>query len=230
MASQDWFDKDFYKVLGVSKDVTRRGPEEDLPQARAQVPPRLQPGRRRGRGEVQGDQRGALGALRPRAAQGVRRDPRHGLRRALHRARRRRRRGRLRGRLRRHVRRPGRRRPAVHVPAGRRLRRPARRHVRRRPASASRAAATAASAVRSRGRDVTASTTLDFITATKGEQITLQTADGKPITVKHPGGRRRRPEDQAARQGPAVARRRRARRPRAHRARCASTRCSSATG
>jgi len=22
MASQDWFDKDFYKVLGVSKDVT----------------------------------------------------------------------------------------------------------------------------------------------------------------------------------------------------------------
>ena len=22
MASQDWFDKDFYKVLGVSKDIT----------------------------------------------------------------------------------------------------------------------------------------------------------------------------------------------------------------
>ena len=40
----------------------------------------------------------------------------------------------------------------------------------------------------SRGRDVTASTTLDFITATKGEQITLETSDGKPITVRIPAG------------------------------------------
>lgn len=40
----------------------------------------------------------------------------------------------------------------------------------------------------SRGRDVTATTTLDFITATKGEQITLQTAEGKPITVRIPAG------------------------------------------
>jgi molecular chaperone DnaJ len=40
----------------------------------------------------------------------------------------------------------------------------------------------------SRGRDVTATTTLDFTTATKGEQITLQTADGKPITVRIPAG------------------------------------------
>lgn len=39
-----------------------------------------------------------------------------------------------------------------------------------------------------RGRDVTATTTLDFITATKGEQITLQTSDGKPITVRIPAG------------------------------------------
>jgi len=39
-----------------------------------------------------------------------------------------------------------------------------------------------------KGRDVTASTTLDFITATKGEQITLQTADGRPITVRIPAG------------------------------------------
>lgn len=38
------------------------------------------------------------------------------------------------------------------------------------------------------GRDMTASTTLDFITATKGEQITLQTAEGKPITVRIPAG------------------------------------------
>lgn len=38
------------------------------------------------------------------------------------------------------------------------------------------------------GRDVVASTTLDFITATKGEQVTLQTADGRPITVRIPAG------------------------------------------
>jgi len=40
----------------------------------------------------------------------------------------------------------------------------------------------------SKGRDVTASTTLDFITATKGDQITLQTAEGRPITVRIPAG------------------------------------------
>ena len=39
-----------------------------------------------------------------------------------------------------------------------------------------------------RGRDVTAHTTIDFITATKGETITLQAADGKPIKVKIPAG------------------------------------------
>ena len=40
----------------------------------------------------------------------------------------------------------------------------------------------------SRGRDVTARTTVDFVTATKGDTITLQTADGKPIKVKIPAG------------------------------------------
>lgn len=39
-----------------------------------------------------------------------------------------------------------------------------------------------------RGRDVTAHTTIDFITATKGETITLQASDGKPIKVKIPAG------------------------------------------
>jgi molecular chaperone DnaJ len=39
-----------------------------------------------------------------------------------------------------------------------------------------------------RGRDVTAHTTIDFITATKGETISLQAADGKPIKVKIPAG------------------------------------------
>ncbi len=39
-----------------------------------------------------------------------------------------------------------------------------------------------------RGRDITATTTIDFLTATKGETVTLQTANGKPITVKIPAG------------------------------------------
>ncbi|QEO14643.1 DnaJ domain-containing protein [Agromyces intestinalis] len=38
------------------------------------------------------------------------------------------------------------------------------------------------------GRDVTATTTLDFITATRGDQVTLQTAEGKPVTVNIPAG------------------------------------------
>lgn len=39
-----------------------------------------------------------------------------------------------------------------------------------------------------RGADVTARTTIDFITATKGEAITLQGEDGKPFKVKIPAG------------------------------------------
>lgn len=39
-----------------------------------------------------------------------------------------------------------------------------------------------------RGRDIAASTTLDFITATKGDTIQLQTSDGRPINVKIPAG------------------------------------------
>jgi molecular chaperone DnaJ len=39
-----------------------------------------------------------------------------------------------------------------------------------------------------RGADVTARTTIDFTTATKGETITLQGEDGKPFKVKIPAG------------------------------------------
>lgn len=39
-----------------------------------------------------------------------------------------------------------------------------------------------------RGADVTARTTLDFVTATQGETITLQGEDGKPFKVKIPAG------------------------------------------
>jgi molecular chaperone DnaJ len=39
-----------------------------------------------------------------------------------------------------------------------------------------------------RGRDVIASTTVDFITATQGDTISLQTQEGRPIKVKIPAG------------------------------------------
>ena len=39
-----------------------------------------------------------------------------------------------------------------------------------------------------RGADVTARTTIDFVTATKGETITLQSEDGQPFKVKIPAG------------------------------------------
>jgi molecular chaperone DnaJ len=39
-----------------------------------------------------------------------------------------------------------------------------------------------------KGRDLTASTTLDFLTAIRGETVKLQAAGGKPISVKIPAG------------------------------------------
>jgi molecular chaperone DnaJ len=39
-----------------------------------------------------------------------------------------------------------------------------------------------------KGRDLTASTTLDFVTAINGETVKLQAAGGKPISVKIPAG------------------------------------------
>jgi molecular chaperone DnaJ len=39
-----------------------------------------------------------------------------------------------------------------------------------------------------KGRDLAASTTLDFLTAIKGDTVKLQPADGKPISVKIPAG------------------------------------------
>ena len=39
----DWAQKDFYAVLGVTKDADCGRHQEGLPQARARQPPRLQP-------------------------------------------------------------------------------------------------------------------------------------------------------------------------------------------
>ncbi len=183
MASQDWFDKDFYAVLGVTKDVSDAELKKTYRKLARQYHPDSNAGRREGRGAVQGDQRGLLGALRPRAAHRVRPGARHGIRRPVHLGRCRAA-GRLRGCLRQHVQRQ----------------------------------AIAGSAYQqngfedllggmfggggfgrtsggyqgfggpTRGRDLTASTTLDFLTAINGETITLQPSGGKSIKVKIPAG------------------------------------------
>ena len=45
MAPQrEWFEKDYYKVLGVADDGQRQGDHQGLPQAGARAPPRRQPG------------------------------------------------------------------------------------------------------------------------------------------------------------------------------------------
>ena len=80
-----------------------------------------------------------------------------------------------------------------------------------------------------RGRDLTASTTLDFGTAINGETITLQPSGGQVDQGQDPSGRQRRPEDQAARQGRTEPGRRRGRATWFSRSPFASIRCSSAT-
>ena len=57
---------------GRRQEGQRRGDQEGLPQARSPVPPGPQPGRRQGRGALQGDLPGLRRARRPREAQAVR--------------------------------------------------------------------------------------------------------------------------------------------------------------
>ncbi len=54
-AQREWFEKDYYKVLGVSEKAEAEGDHARLPQAGAREPPRRQPRQRRGRGALQGD-------------------------------------------------------------------------------------------------------------------------------------------------------------------------------
>ena len=72
MAEREWFEKDYYSVLGLTSERHRQGDHPRLPQAGEAVPPRLEP---RLGGEVQGDLGGLRRARRRRQAQGVRRDP-----------------------------------------------------------------------------------------------------------------------------------------------------------
>ena len=79
MAPQrEWFEKDYYEVLGVAVVGDREGHPKRVPEAREGVPPRREPRRRRGRGALQGGVGGARRARRRREAQGVRRGPRDG--------------------------------------------------------------------------------------------------------------------------------------------------------
>ena len=122
MAPQrEWFEKDYYRVLGVSDDASQKDIKSAYRKLVAPVPPRRQPRRRRRRGALQG----GLGRLRRgrrrREAQGVRRGPQ----------------ARAGGRQVRRRRRPGRGRPRrgrLPLRGRRRPRRPPRRPVRARAA------------------------------------------------------------------------------------------------
>ena len=81
---------DFYDLLEVSRDATRRRHQARLPTPGPAAAPRHQPGSRR-RGALQGDHRRLRGALRPREAAALRPLRRRGPRRRSVRLRRRRR-------------------------------------------------------------------------------------------------------------------------------------------
>ena len=214
MASQDWFEKDFYAILGVPQDADAGRDQEGVPQARPQAPPRPERRGHRGRAALQGHRRGQRGPLRPQAARGVRRDPPDGARRRPLPRRWARRRRRFRGRLLRLRRR--RRWPARAVLD----RRPGRRGARASPTSTtcSRRCSAARPPVASRGgadpfsgfgaprgprpgADVQARTTLSFRDAVEGATVTLHDRRGSPDHDQGPRRGQGRPEDPAAGQG-----------------------------
>ena len=105
MASQDWLDKDFYAILGVSSDADAATIKKTYRKLARQAAPGPERRGHGGGGEVQGDRRGVLRPLRPRAAPAVRPAARHDARRRPVHRRGRRIGRRLRGPLLRHVRR-----------------------------------------------------------------------------------------------------------------------------
>ena len=73
MSSTDWMNKDFYKVLGLSKDATADEIKKAYRKLARANHPDSNPDDPEADGPVQGDLRGLLGAVRPGQAQGVRR-------------------------------------------------------------------------------------------------------------------------------------------------------------
>ena len=78
MAPQrEWFEKDYYKVLGVDVDGDREGHHARVPEAGEAVPPRRESGRRRSRGALQGSVGGATKCCpTPRSARSTTRSAR----------------------------------------------------------------------------------------------------------------------------------------------------------
>ena len=185
MASQDWFDKDFYKVLGVSKDVTPAELKKVYRKLARKYHPDSNPGTRPPRRSSRRSARRTRCSPTPSSARSTTRSapwaPAPASPRPV---------------------RPARAASTTSSAAcsaaaahrgytfqqGGKLRRHLRRHVRRRRGSASRAAGSAATADRPAAATSPHTPRIDFITATKGETITLQAADGKPIKVKIPAG------------------------------------------
>ena len=87
MAPQrEWFDKDYYSVLGVPQGATEKEITRAYRKLAKQHHPDANPGNKRGRGEVQGGLRGQRRPRRRGEAQGVRRGPAHGRVRRVQRA------------------------------------------------------------------------------------------------------------------------------------------------
>ena len=68
VAQREWFEKDYYAILGVSKTATRQGDHQRVPEAGPRAPPDANPGDQVGRGALQGGLRRLRGHRRPRQA------------------------------------------------------------------------------------------------------------------------------------------------------------------
>ena len=185
MAPQrEWFEKDYYRVLGVSDTASQKDIKSAYRKLVAPVPPRRQPRRRRRRGALQG----GLGRLRRgrrrREAQGVRRGPQAGPD----------------GRHVRRRRRPGAaaRRGRVPVRGRRRPRRRARRPVRPRAAPRARRRPGPRHRARTAGQDLEAELHLAFEDAVQGLTTTIHLTSEAACSTCHgtgaaPGHHARRP-------------------------------------